>query len=97
MGMRKPTSERPDIPLEVVQSLLNRVVWQAVADLSVTAYREEAENFFSGAAFAEYCDILGWNVGRARVSLRRFMDSGARISGNHMLPPTPVASLPAAG
>ena len=95
MGMTKPTSEPPDIPLEAVQSLLTRVIWQAVADLSVSAYREEAENFFNGVAFAEFCDILGWNVRRARASLGRFVDSGARISGNHMLPPQAAAGLSA--
>ena len=31
------------------------------------------------------CDILGWNVRRARASLGRFVDSGSRISGNHLL------------
>jgi len=97
MGMRKAISEPPDIPLEAVQCLLTRVIWQAVADLSVSAYREEAENFFNGTAFAEYCDILGWNVRRARASLGRFVDSGARISGNHMLPPAASAGLTATG
>ena len=38
--MRKGGAE-PDIPLEAVQSLLTRVIWQAVADLSVEAYRGE--------------------------------------------------------
>jgi len=63
--MRKGGAE-PDIPLEAVQSLLTRVIWQAVADLSVEAYRGEAERFFDGETFVEYCDILGWNVRRAR-------------------------------
>ncbi|HEY8679252.1 MAG TPA: hypothetical protein VIN39_11575 [Candidatus Dormibacteraeota bacterium] len=82
--MRKPTSE-PDIPLEAVQALLTRVIWQAVADLGVPAHRDEADHFFAGETFDEYCDILGWNVGRARASLTRFLDSGARISGNHLM------------
>ncbi len=93
--MRKPGSKPADVPLEAVQSLLTRVIWQAVADLSVTAYKDEAEMFFAGPAFEEYCDILGWNVRRARASLHRFVGSGARISGNHMLPPGHSQSLPA--
>ena|SRR2546428_4842817 len=76
----------PDVPLEVVQSLLTRVIWQAVADLSTPAYRREAERFFESETFAEYCDILGWNVRRARESLRNFVSRGGRISGNHLLP-----------
>ncbi|MEA2636076.1 MAG: hypothetical protein QOJ33_431 [Chloroflexota bacterium] len=82
--MRKGTTE-PDIPLEAVQSLLTRVIWQAVADLSVEAYQPEAQRFFAGQTFVEYCDILGWNVRRARASLGKFLDSGSRISGNHLL------------
>jgi hypothetical protein len=91
-GMGMTTTVRaaapPDVPLEAVQSLLTRVIWQAVADLSVEAYRDEAQAFFGGSAFEEYCDILGWNVRRARTSLSRFVGSGARISGNHLLPAT---------
>src|SRR6202165_732253 len=83
-GMKKGATE-PDIPLEAVQSLLTRVIWQAVADLSVETYRTESERFFAGETFVEYCDILGWNVRRARASLGRFVDSGSRISGNHLL------------
>jgi hypothetical protein len=75
----------PDIPLEAVQSLLTRVIWQAVADLGVESYQSEAQRFFAGETFVEYCDILGWNVGRARASLGKFLDSGSRISGNHLL------------
>jgi hypothetical protein len=82
--MRKPTSDA-DIPLEAVQALLTRVIWQAVADLGIPALREEADQFFAGKTFDEYCDILGWNVGRARASLTRFVASGARISGNHLM------------
>src|SRR5260370_42371484 len=81
--MRKSATEL-DIPLEAVQSLLTRVIWQAVADLSVETYRTESERFFAGETFVEYCDILGWNVGRARASLGRFVDSGSRVSGNHL-------------
>src|ERR1700687_4399375 len=84
-GMKKVATE-PDIPLEAVQSLLTRVIWQAVADLSVDAYQTEAHRFFDGQTFVEYCDILGWNVRRARDSLGKFLDSGSRISGAH--PPT---------
>src|SRR5260370_37998507 len=80
-GMRKGATE-PDIPLEAVQSLLTRVLWQAVADLSVETYRTESERFFAGETFVEYCDILGWNVRRARTSLGRFVDSGSRVSGH---------------
>ena len=82
--MRKGSTE-PDIPLEAVQSLLTRVIWQAVADLGVDAYRPDAERFFNGETFVEYCDILGWNVRRARTSLGKFVESGNRISGNHLL------------
>ncbi|MDQ6713253.1 MAG: hypothetical protein M3077_07635 [Candidatus Dormibacteraeota bacterium] len=82
--MRKPNTE-PDIPLEAVQALLTRVIWQAVADIGIPAYREEADRFFAGDTFDEYCDILGWNARRARASLTRFVDSGARISGNHLM------------
>ncbi|GAC1482385.1 MAG: hypothetical protein PVSMB9_08090 [Candidatus Dormibacteria bacterium] len=82
--MRKPNPE-PDIPLEAVQALLTRVIWQAVADIGVPAYRAEADKFFAGQTFDEYCDILGWNVRRARASLTRFVESGARISGNHLM------------
>lgn len=82
--MRKGATE-PDIPVEAVQSLLTRVIWQAVADLGVEAYRSDAEHFFDGDTFVEYCDILGWNVRRARTSLDKFIDSGSRISGNHLL------------
>jgi hypothetical protein len=82
--MRKGATE-PDIPLEAVQSLFTRVIWQAVADLSVEAYEPEAQRFFAGHTFVEYCDILGWNVRRARASLEKFLDSGSRISGNHLL------------
>jgi hypothetical protein len=92
-GMRKGAAE-PDIPLEAVQSLLTRVIWQAVADLSVEIYRPEAERFFAGETFVEYCDILGWNVRRARDSLGRFVDSGSRISGNHLLTAADLASQP---
>jgi hypothetical protein len=92
-----PGLNPPDIPLEAVQALLTRVIWQAVADLSLPAYKEEAETFFKGTAFEEYCDILGWNVRRARASLTRFVDSGARISGNHLLPPgAPAPGMAAA-
>ena len=89
--MRKGATE-PDIPLEAVQSLLTRVIWQAVADLSVDSYRSESERFFAGETFVEYCDILGWNVGRARASLGRFVDSGSRISGNHLLTAAELAA-----
>src|ERR1700737_2464036 len=84
-GMRKGAAE-PDIPLEAVQSLLTRVIWQAVADLSVEIYRCESERFFAGETFGEACDILGWNVRRARASLGRFVDSGSPASGHHLLP-----------
>jgi hypothetical protein len=90
-GMRKGAAE-PDIPLEAVQSLLTRVIWQAVADLSVETYRCESERFFAGETFVEYCDILGWNVRRARASLGRFVDSGSRISGNHLLTAAELAA-----
>src|SRR5207253_2484194 len=90
-GMRKGATE-PDIPLEAVQSLLTRVIWQAVADLSVESYRSESERFFAGETFVEYCDILGWNVRRARDSLGRFVDSGSRISGNHLLTAAEMAA-----
>jgi hypothetical protein len=90
-GMRKGATE-PDIPLEAVQSLLTRVIWQAVADLSVETYRCESERFFAGETFVEYCDILGWNVRRARASLGRFVDSGSRISGNHLLTAAELAA-----
>jgi uncharacterized protein (DUF885 family) len=95
-GMRKGAAE-PDIPLEAVQSLLTRVIWQAVADLSVETHRTEAERFFAGQTFVEYCDILGWNVRRARASLGKFLDSGSRISGNHLLTAAELAAqrLPA--
>ena len=93
--MRKSVAE-PDIPLEAVQSLLTRVIWQAVADLSVEIYRPEAERFFAGETFVEYCDILGWNVRRARASLDRFVNSGARISGNHLMTPAELDSAPRA-
>ncbi len=83
---KAPQPKGPDVPLEVVQSLLTRVIWQAVADLGTPGYRREAEQFFDGETFAEYCDILGWNVRRARDSLRNFVDRGGRISGNHLLP-----------
>jgi hypothetical protein len=76
----------PDVPLEVVQSLVTRVIWQAVADLGAPGYRDEARQFFEGETFAEYCDILGWNVRRARTSLSDFVIRGGRISGNHLLP-----------
>jgi hypothetical protein len=89
--MRKGATE-PDIPLEAVQSLLTRVIWQAVADLSVEIFRTEAERFFAGETFVEYCDILGWNVRRARASLGRFVDSGSRISGNHLLTAAELAA-----
>jgi hypothetical protein len=89
--MRKGATE-PDIPLEAVQSLLTRVIWQAVADLSVEAYQTEAHRFFAGQTFVEYCDILGWNVRRARDSLGKFLDSGSRISGNHLLSGSELAA-----
>jgi hypothetical protein len=75
-----------EVPLEVVQSLLTRVIWQAVADLSTGGYRDEAQQFFASETFAEYCDILGWNVRRARESLGNFVSRGGRICGNHLLP-----------
>lgn len=78
--------KRPEVPLEVVQSLLARVIWQAVADLSTPGYRDEAHQFFEGETFAEYCEILGWNVRRARSSLTDFVNRGGRLSGNHLLP-----------
>src|SRR5438552_19145926 len=92
--MRKGAAE-PDIPLEAVQSLLTRVIWQAVADLSVENYRTEAERFFAGETFVEYCDILGWNVGRARASLGRFVASGSRISGHHLMAAAALEAPPA--
>lgn len=92
--MRKPDRE-PDIPLEAVQALLTRVIWQAVADLGVPVHREEADKFFAGKTFEEYCDVLGWNVRRARSSLTRFVESGARISGNHLM--TAAELMAAAG
>src|SRR2546423_13493857 len=91
--MRKGAAE-PDIPLEAVQSLLTRVIWQAVADLSVENYRTEAERFFAGETFVEYCDILGWNVRRARDSLGRFVDSGSRVSGHPPLAGAQLAAPP---
>jgi hypothetical protein len=94
--MRKGATE-PDIPLEAVQSLLTRVIWQAVADLSVEAYQTEAHRFFDGQTFVEYCDILGWNVRRARDSLGKFLDSGSRISGNHLLTGPELASQRGSG
>lgn len=75
-----------EVPLEVVQSFVTRVIWQAVADLSTPGYRNETQRFFEGETFAEYCDILGWNVRRARHSLSTFVNRGGRISGNHLLP-----------
>src|ERR1700682_3765370 len=90
-GMRKGGTE-PDIPLEAVQSLLTRVIWQAVADLSVESYRTESERFFAGETFVEYCDILGWNVRRARVSLGRFSAGVSRISGNRRLTAAKLAA-----
>jgi len=78
--------KRPEVPLEVVQSLVTRVIWQAVADLGTPGYRDEARQFFESEMFAEYCDILGWNVRRARNSLSDFVIRGGRISGNHLLP-----------
>jgi len=90
-GMRRRGTE-PDIPLEAVQSLLTRVIWQAVADLGAESYRTESERFFAGETFVEYCDILGWNVRRARASLGRFVDSGSRISGNHLLTAAELAA-----
>jgi hypothetical protein len=83
---KAPQPKGPDVPLEVVQSLVTRVIWQAVADLSTPGYRREAEQFFDSETFAEYCDILGWNARRARESLRNFVNRGGRISGNHLLP-----------
>jgi hypothetical protein len=91
--MRKGASDA-DIPLEAVQSLLTRVIWQAVADLGVEAYRIEAERFFAGDTFDEYCDILGWNTRRARSSLWQFVDSGARLSGNHLMTAADLAGSP---
>ena len=85
-----PVGRAAAVPLDVVHSLLTRVIWQAVADLSTSAYRREAEEFFQGPAFEEYCEILGWNVRRARQGLNSFVSSGARISGNHVLPMDPV-------
>ena len=90
----RTTTKSPDLPLEAVQSLLTRVIWQAVADLGHEAYRVEAEGFFQSPAFEEYCEILGWNVRRARASLHRFLGSGARISGTHLLPAQAVGTAP---
>jgi len=85
--MRHPQQAKtPEVPLEVVQSLLTRVIWQAVADLSTPGYGDEAQQFFASETFAEYCDILGWNVRRARNGLSDFVNRGGRISGNHLLP-----------
>jgi hypothetical protein len=89
--MRKASTE-PDVPLEAVQSLLTRVIWQAVADLGADAYKNDAERFFQGETFVEYCDILGWNVRRARTSLGKFVESGNRISGNHLLTSAELAA-----
>src|SRR2546428_13386641 len=89
--MRKGAAE-PDVPLKAVQSLLTRVIWQAVADLSKETYRSESERFFAGETFVEYCDILGWNVRRARDSLGRFVDSGSRVSGNLLLTAAEMAA-----
>lgn len=82
----RQANKSPEVPLEVVQSLLTRVIWQAVADLGTAGYRDEAQQFFQSETFAEYCDILGWNVRRARNSLNDFVIRGGRISGNHLLP-----------
>jgi hypothetical protein len=82
----------PDIPLEAVQSLLTRVIWQAVADLGIDTYKCDAERFFDGETFVEYCDILGWNPRRARASLGKFVESGNRISGNHLLTAAEMAA-----
>lgn len=82
----RQANKSPEVPLEVVQSLLTRVIWQAVADLGAPGYRDEAQQFFQSETFAEYCDILGWNVRRARNSLNDFVIRGGRISGNHLLP-----------
>ena len=89
--MKKASSE-PDVPLEAVQSLLTRVIWQAVADLGADSYKSDAAQFFEGETFVEYCDILGWNVRRARASLGKFVESGNRISGNHMLTAAELAA-----
>lgn len=56
--MRQPASTAatnghpPDVPLEVVQSLLTRVIWQAVADPSTPGFRDEAQRFFESETFA---------------------------------------------
>jgi len=78
--------------LRSCRSLLIRTLREAVADLSVESYRTEAERFFAGETFVDYCDILGWNVRRARASLGRFVDSGSRISGNHLLTAAELAA-----
>ena len=71
--------------MEGVQALLTGAMWKAVADIGIPAYRDEADRCSAGGNCDEYCDILGWNVRRARASLTRFVDSGARISGNHLM------------
>jgi len=63
-----------------------------VADRGVDAYKSDAEHFFDGETFVEYCDILGWNVRRARTSLGKFVESGNRISGNHLLTAAELAA-----
>lgn len=57
------------LPLEVFRSLAESVVRQAVADLHNDAFRDDARRFFESRSFDAYCDILGWNVRRARENL----------------------------
>lgn len=57
------------LPLEIFRALAESVVRQAVIDLHNDAYRDDARRFFEGRSFDAYCDILGWNPGRARQNL----------------------------
>lgn len=69
------------LPLEIFRALAESVVRQAVIDLHNDTYRDDARQFFEGRSFDAYCDILGWNPGRARQNLNARLDDLMHPSG----------------
>ncbi|HEV3095501.1 MAG TPA: hypothetical protein VG104_00020 [Candidatus Dormibacteraeota bacterium] len=62
-----------DPTAEAAQLLFIRVICQAVEDHGIPTWRPEVEAFFSGATFARYCSLLGWNRDWARHRIQRFV------------------------
>jgi hypothetical protein len=48
------------------QCLLAAVIEQALCDVKIPAYQDEASAFIASDNFEVFCEMLGWNVERVR-------------------------------